>query len=428
MEKLNTLELFVGCGGLLDGFEKSNYYNTVASVEWQKYACDTLVNRLKKKYNYSDAEKKVIHFDIQRTEELIEGWENDQIYGSNYGLNKIVNNRTIDVIVGGPPCQAYSLAGRIQDKDGMKNDYRNYLFESYLKVVKVYKPKLIVFENVEGMLSAAPDGENIVDKIKSGFNEQGFDIIDDIRGYALLDLSEYGVPQKRKRVILVGLNRTYFGNDIQKNQETLKYFYNQILNRYKVKKTKSVFDAIGDLPPLFPSKDDYREGGKKFSHYFSDIEINGHIPRYHNRRDIEIFRALAKDISTGENKYQSIEALKTLYTEKTGKKSNVHKYYVLKWDQPSNTIPAHLKKDGLRHIHPDPHQARSITVREAARLQTFENDFEFLGSMVQNYEMIGNAVPPEFARRLASAIYDLLLDKGFAIKYKNLHNLEEITI
>ncbi|MBS4196453.1 DNA cytosine methyltransferase [Lederbergia citri] len=415
MKKINTLELFVGCGGLLDGFEKSKLYNMVASVEWQKYACDTLINRLKKKYNYSDAEKRVIHFDIQRTEELIQGWKNDETYESNNGLNRIIKKRTIDVIVGGPPCQAYSLAGRIQDKHGMKNDYRNYLFESYLKIVKVYKPKLFVFENVEGMLSAAPDGENIVDKIKSGFNEIGFDVIDDIRSFALLDLSEYGVPQKRKRVILVGLNRSYFGADRKKNQETLNYFYKHILDRYKSKEIPTVHSAISDLPPIYPSEVDYREGGKKFSHYWNKKEIKWHMPRYHNRRDIEIFRSLAEDIATGENKFQSVDALKTLYTEKTGKTSNVHKYYVLRWDQPSNTIPAHLKKDGLRHIHPDPKQARSITVREAARLQTFDDDFEFMGSMVQNYEMIGNAVPPEFARRLACAIYDLLVHNGLGV-------------
>ncbi|MCJ8007281.1 DNA cytosine methyltransferase [Lederbergia wuyishanensis] len=418
MNKINTLELFVGCGGLLDGFEKSKFYNMVAGVEWQKYACETLINRLKKKYSYSDAEKRVLHFDIQRTGELIQGWENDETYGSNDGLNRIIKKRTIDVIVGGPPCQAYSLAGRIQDKHGMKNDYRNYLFESYLKIVKVYKPKLFVFENVEGMLSAAPDGENIVDKIKSGFNEIGFDIIEDIRGLALLDLSEYGVPQKRKRVILVGLNRSYFGADRNKNQETLNYFYMDLLNKYKSEKIPTVHSAISDLPPIYPSEVDYREGGKRFSHYWSNQEINWHLPRYHNRRDIEIFRSLAEDIEIGENKYQSVEALKSLYTEKTGKISNIHKYYVLRWDQPSNTIPAHLKKDGLRHIHPDPEQARSITVREAARLQTFDDDFEFIGSMVQNYEMIGNAVPPEFARRLACAIYDLLVDKGLVAELK----------
>ncbi len=368
---------------------------------------------MKNKYKYVDAENRVLHFDIQRTEELINGWEHDKDYGSNHGLNQLINNRDIDVIVGGPPCQAYSLVGRIQDKDGMRNDYRNYLFESYLEVVKVYKPKIIVFENVEGMLSAMPDGESIIDKIRKGFNEYGFDIIDDIREEALLDLTKFGVPQKRKRVILVGLNRKYFGNKGE-NQKTLQYFYNVILNNYRTETIPNVSDAIADLPKLYPSQEDYRVGSRKYSHLPNITEINWHIPRYHNRRDIDIFKILAHDIATGENKYQNIEALKKLYTEKTGKISNVHKYYVLRWDQPSNTIPAHLKKDGLRHIHPDPEQARSITVREAARLQTFDDDFEFIGSMVQNYEMIGNAVPPKFSGKLASAIYDLLFEKGMA--------------
>jgi DNA (cytosine-5)-methyltransferase 1 len=412
MYRLNTLELFVGCGGLLDGFEQSGYYNTLASVEWQKYACDTLINRLYNKYKYDDAKERVLHFDIQRTEELINGWKDDEIYGSNAGLNKIVNNRKVDLIVGGPPCQAYSMAGRIQDKDGMRNDYRNYLFESYLRIVDKYKPKVIVFENVEGMLSAAPDGENIVDKIRRGFNDHGFDIINDIRRNALLDLSDFGVPQKRKRVILVGLNRDYFGDQSQ-NQETLEYFYNTILERYKSDTVCTVKDAIGDLSKLYPSESDYREGGRKFSHFPHRTSINWHYPRYHNRRDIEIFSILAEDVQKGkESKYHSIENLKQLYTEKTGKTSNIHKYYVLRWNETSNTIPAHLKKDGLRHIHPDPEQARSITVREAARLQTFDDDFEFIGSMVQNYEMIGNAVPPEFSKRLAKAIYELIETKG----------------
>jgi DNA (cytosine-5)-methyltransferase 1 len=406
-KKLNTLELFVGCGGLLDGFEKSGFYNTVACVDWEKHACTTVINRLKSKYNYIDAENRVLHFDIQRTNELIHGWSNDERFGSHKGLNYVINGKTIDLIIGGPPCQAYSLAGRIRDKDGMRYDYRNYLFESYLEVVGIYKPKLIVFENVEGMLSARPDGVNIIDKIKQGFNEHGYDIIDDLRHNALLDLSEFGVPQKRKRVILVGLNRDYFGNE-KYNQEILFEFYNVILAKYKSKEIPTVYDAINDLPPLYPAQEEYKVGGRKFSHVPHETKVSGHIPRYHNKRDIEIFRILADDIKSGKNKYQSIDALKQLYTEMTGKTSNIHKYYVLRWDQPSNTIPAHLKKDGLRHIHPDPDQARSITVREAARLQTFDDDFEFKGSMVQNYEMIGNAVPPEFSKRLAMAVYELM--------------------
>nr|WP_307838369.1 DNA cytosine methyltransferase [Bacillus sp. TH23] len=92
----------------------------------------------------------------------------------------------------------------------------------------------------------------------------------------------------------------------------------------------------------------------------------------------------------------------------TGKNSNVHKYHVLRWDKPSNTIPAHLYKDGLRHIHPDSTQARTITVREAARLQTFDDDYEFISSAGDNYKMIGNAVPPKFSEKLAEAIEVLL--------------------
>ncbi|GAS83750.1 DNA cytosine methyltransferase [Paenibacillus amylolyticus] len=406
-KKINTLELFVGCGGLLDGFEQSGMYETIASVEWAKQACTTLINRLSKKYKYENAQSKVLHFDIQRTHELINGWKDDEKFGTNKGLNWVIGDREIDLIIGGPPCQAYSMAGRIQDKDGMRYDYRNYLFESYLKMVKIYKPKMIVFENVEGMLSASPDGVNIVDKIKQGFNDHGFDIIDDIRGNALIDLSEYGIPQKRKRVILVGLSRDHF-SDENRNQSLLLEFYNNTLAKYKSSTIATVYDAIHDLPSFYPIKEEDSTKKLKFSHTPTASSFSGHTPRFHNKRDIEIFRTLAEDIKSGNSRYLSAVSLKQLYTEMTGKNSNVHKYFVLRWDQPSNTIPAHLKKDGLRHIHPDPDQARSITVREAARLQTFDDDFEFLGSMVQNYEMIGNAVPPKFAKLLATAVNELL--------------------
>ena len=117
---------------------------------------------------------------------------------------------------------------------------------------------------------------------------------------------------------------------------------------------------------------------------------------------------LAEDILSGERKYESTEALKELYTKVTGKVSNVHKYHVCEWDKPSNLIPAHLYKDGLRHIHPDSEQARTITVREAARLQTFDDDFCFGNSMTEAYKMIGNAVPPLFAKKLALAVSDMM--------------------
>ena len=136
--------------------------------------------------------------------------------------------------------------------------------------------------------------------------------------------------------------------------------------------------------------------------------MKNHVPRFHSARDISVFRFLEEDIQSGRKEYVSIEKLKELYTKVTGKKSNIHKYYVLRNDEPSNTIPAHLYKDGMRHIHPDPEQARSITVREAARLQTFPDDFEFLGANMAQYKMIGNAVPVDFAKIVAEALYKLI--------------------
>ena len=151
------------------------------------------------------------------------------------------------------------------------------------------------------------------------------------------------------------------------------------------------------------------QNGKKYSHApICSEKVMNHVPRFHSARDISVFRMLEEDIRSGRKEYVSIEKLKELYTKVTGKKSNIHKYYVLRNDEPSNTIPAHLYKDGMRHIHPDPEQARSITVREAARLQTFPDDFEFLGANMAQYKMIGNAVPVDFAKIVAEALYKLI--------------------
>jgi len=406
MRKFKVIDLFSGCGGLTEGFEQTALFRTVACVEWNKAACSTLIKRLREKWGYKNAEKIVLKFDIQRTEELLKGWNNDPVYCSGPGLGSIIpKNSKVDLIIGGPPCQAYSIAGRIRDEHGMHYDYRNYLFESYLRVVRSYKPPVVVFENVPGILSACPGGDSIIDRITNGFKKAGYEITHNLREKALLDFVRFGVPQRRSRVIIVGLKRSAFKSNRQK---LLSEFYDRILPKYYSAKVNTVHEAIGDLPPFFPAKSDYVIGKKKFSHKPYKSSVSNHNPRYHNRRDIKIFRDLAEDIKSGNNNYTSVKALHKLYEEKTGKSSNVHKYYVLRRNQPSNTIPAHLFKDGLRHIHPDPNQSRSITVREAARLQTFGDDFIFLGSMGDQYKMIGNAVPPLFAKLLGYSIYDFL--------------------
>lgn len=226
---------------------------------------------------------------------------------------------------------------------------------------------------------------------------------------AVVDFTEYGVPQKRSRVIILGLREDIYGSN---SINLLESYYSQVLPKHKVSKKVTVYDAIGDLPKLYPLNNPVTIDGKRYSHLpIEPVDIANHSGRYNSKREIEIFKMLAKDIESGECKYTSINALKKIYTQATGKESNIHKYYVLRWNEQSNTIPAHLYKDGLRHIHPDSTQARSITVREAARLQTFPDDYIFISGTAVDYKMIGNAVPPLFAKMLAESVYELLFSE-----------------
>ena len=402
---LNTIDLFVGCGGLSEGFEQSRKYKMIGAVEWEPSPVKELRNHLKNRWGINDAEERVLQFDIQRTEELFNGWE-DEKFGRSKGLDALVGSQQLDVIIGGPPCQAYSVAGRIRDEHGMREDYRNYLFESYLEVVQHYKPKVFVFENVPGILSAKPgDGSvKIIDLIQKAFADAGYVVLPNLSN-AIIDMTEYGVPQNRKRIIILGVSKAYYGD---KAETMVEEFYSSYLPEYKVEKKATVREAIGDLPKLKPLDEPISYSGRRLSHEIPVPLINGHISRYHSKRDIDLFRFLEEDIASGRKEYTNTESLKALYTKLTGKTSNVHKYYVLRWNEPSNLIPAHLFKDGLRHIHPDPEQARTITVREAARLQTFPDDYYFNCSQTDAFKMIGNAVPPLFAKKVAYAVYHLI--------------------
>jgi len=402
---INTIDLFSGCGGLTEGFKQSQKYELIAALDWELNPVKTLRHRLANKWNIKNSDEVVIHFDIQRTDDLINGYCNDPIYGSSVGLKSLTKGKAVDVIIGGPPCQAYSIAGRISDKNKMQDDYRNYLFESYLEIIKIFQPKACVFENVIGMLSAKPGGTPIIDRISKAFKEAGYVISKDIINQATFDLSEFSIPQKRKRVIIAAFHERYYFNP----HEKVAQFYKN-LNDFKKVEPQTVKQAILDLPPIYPL-DTPKTGRSHYSLNKTPTEFD-HNPRNHNPRDIEIFKLLAKDIETQQFKYITSESLRRLYTERTGYHSAVHKYYVLRKDEPSNTIPAHLSKDGLRHIHPDSKQARSITIREAARLQSFPDDFIFLGTNGGKYKMIGNAVPPLFAKFIAKSLAKVLTTKS----------------
>lgn len=403
--KYKMIDLFAGCGGLEDGFLQSGRYIEVAAVEWLKPQVNTLINRLKTKWKVYDAEQRVLHFDIQREDELFGGYD-DKKFGKNNGLDFLVREAGgVDVIIGGPPCQAYSVAGRVRDENGMRDDYRNYLFEHYLNVVNRYRPKVFVFENVPGMLSAIPDGTPITKLIRDGFDSIGYSIVDDIRKYAKINASDYGVPQARNRLIIIGI-RNDLCSDVQ---GTIHRFYDDILPKYKVDKKVSVKEAIGDLPKFKPIWDEEKHKNKvAYDPLESEKNISWHEPRYQNLRDMAIFKMLAEDLESGEEKYTNSKALSKVYEEKVGSKSPIHRYHVLRPDKPSTTIIAHLYKDGNRFIHYDPSQSRTITPREAARLQSFDDDFEFFGNRGNVYQMIGNAVPPKLAKMIGNAISELL--------------------
>ena len=395
-QRIRYIDLFAGCGGLSEGFESVGRFAGVAHVEWEAEPANTLRQRLRERWRYTDADAHVICADIQLLQSLFAGGSG--VGGEVHcGLDALVQKAGgVDLVIGGPPCQAYSLAGRIRDAHGMQLDYRNYLFESYLDVVRRYRPQMVVFENVPGLLSAAPGGVPIVERVAEAFRHAGYVIPADLRT-CIVDMAEFGVPQIRKRVIIIGIAEHVGG---QGSVDLLQQAYSALRSR-RSDRVQTVEDAIGHLPALYPAPG---RSDRRPTHSEGRPAVSDHEPRYHSRRDQKIFRLLARDAASSDPKLQDIETLKALYTKFTGKVSNIHKYHVLRTNAPSNLIPAHLYKDGLRHIHFDPLQARSLTVREAACLQGFPADFHFVGSRGARYKMIGNAVPPIFAAHLAHVI------------------------
>ena len=407
------IDLFSGCGGLSEGFNMQGFYG-LAHVEWETPMVDTLRNRLVKKWSHSRAESEaaVVHFDIQKTDELISGdWSDEtlELYGNTnasivaqHGLDGLVGERNVDLIIGGPPCQAYSIAGRAQDPNSMRDDYRNYLFESFVKVVDHYRPKVFVFENVPGILSAKPGDRYVMDRIYEAFDKIGYEIrTPEKMKKSIYSSSAFQVPQERHRVIIFGVEK---GGEYE-----LEDFYASLDSVKSTAPVKTVRDAIGDMPKFMPLDKPYKDGARNVSHGLVGTKIvPQHEARYHNPRDIEIFR---KWISESMNDIPNEEKL-AFYKKVSGKTSNHNKYRSLEWGKPSPTIVSHLYKDGLMFIHPDVEQARSITIREAALLQSFPMDFEFVGSNAYCFKMIGNAVPVLFAKSIAEAIVKVLEAKN----------------
>lgn len=396
--KYNFIDLFAGCGGLSEGFYREGF-NALAHVEIDHAACETLRERMRY-YGYQDIDREVIEGDITSPDIL------DKI-------DFAVNNREVDVIIGGPPCQAYSTVGRVRDKVGMENDSRNFLFESYARVLEHYLPKIFLFENVIGLLSAKVKGEAIFPKIIEtlGVHYKVLSNVDKI----VFNTANYGVPQMRKRVILMGVRKD-IGEVTAENlyASVLKTHYTPEMACFEVRNLKryvSVKEAIGDLPKVAPGEDastrhfDYpcdnaflqRVGRKGI------FPLMDHICRKHNDRDRERFKVMIDNRWTfGQMRKErpDLEHIKARVFDNS--------YVVQWWNMPSKTILAHIHKDGFQYIHPDSTQARTFTVREAARIQSFPDDFVFKGSRGDKFKQIGNAVPCLFAEALAKGIKGIM--------------------
>ena len=392
-KKYTFIDLFAGCGGLSEGFYRQGF-KAVAHVEIDHYACETLRERMRY-YGYKNIDKEVVEGDITSPDIISR-------------IDEAVNGREVDMIIGGPPCQAYSTAGRVRDKKGMENDARNFLFESYVKILEHYLPKLFVFENVTGLFSAKVGGESILPKVISALGKH-YEVISDPEKI-VFNTSNYGVPQIRKRIILIGIRKDIKSLNISDIYNSItKTHYDPEMpdsDRKGLKKFVDVKEALGDLPIVYPGQDASTD---KFN-YPCDNEflkaigkpgihpLMDHICRKHNDVDRERFRVMIKNRwSFGEMR----KARPDLEHEHARVFDN--SYVVQWWDLPSKTIIAHLHKDGFQFIHPDYEQARTFTVREAARIQSFPDDFVFKGSRGEKYKQIGNAVPCLFAEALAKA-------------------------
>ena len=392
-KKYTFIDLFAGCGGLSEGFYREGF-KALAHVEINHFACETLRTRMKH-YGYKDIDKEVIEHDIT-ADDIIEKIDN------------AVNGRDVDMIIGGPPCQAYSTAGRVRDKVGMATDARNYLFESYVKILEHYRPKLFVFENVTGILSAKANGKAIFPQVIKALGKE-YKVIGDPETI-LFNTANYGVPQIRKRIIIMGVRKDIDGIEAKElYQNVIKTHYDPDMpekERGKLKKYVDVRQALGDLPPVLPGEDASTDSfnypcGNEFLTRIGNKGISplmDHICRKNNDTDRERFRVMIENHwSFGEMR----RARPDLEHEHARVFDN--SYVVQWWELPSKTILAHIHKDGFQFIHPDYNQARTFTVREAARIQSFPDDFVFEGSRGEKYKQIGNAVPCLFAEALAKA-------------------------
>lgn len=368
------IDLFCGSGGLSLGFTQEGFVTALAN-DIQDCCVDTYA------HNHPETpRKRIILGDVadvvDRVKELLEGDE-------------------ISIVVGGPPCQGFSNANRQRIID----DPRNVLYKKFVEIVDKVNPPFFVMENVKGMLSVAP-------QVKEDFKKIGYEV-----ECHILNARDYGVPQNRERLIYIGNNIGIDNDDVFK----AIFDYGKTIPQYVLA------DALYGLRPLEASRIknstgyESEESGYWIEHdrigktndYINYINqdriidiISNHKARYNNDRDIEIFRRLTPGDKSDDPKIADIMP----YKSREGIFKD--KYFKLEPDKVSKTITAHMKFDCNMYIHPT--QARGLTPREAARIQSYPDDYFFRGAFTKTYMQIGNSVPPLLGRAIAQAILQFL--------------------
>ncbi|WP_270373517.1 DNA cytosine methyltransferase [Longicatena caecimuris] len=373
-QKFNFIDLFCGAGGLSLGFLQEGFdVNFACDIE---QACVETYS-----FNHPNVPSKHI--------------VNDDIKNIENNIYDYLRYKNVDLVIGGPPCQGFSIANQQRIID----DPRNKLYKSFVNVVDKTTPKLFVMENVKGMLKVAL-------QVKEDFEKIGYKV-----AFKVFNAQDFGVPQNRERLIFIGSRLDVKPEDIISKIESL------VMDKHVLK------DAIGDLNSLEASKEknntnllNEKNGGivikkienKEISTYVEKINngncidclIFNHQARYNNDRDIEIYGRLNQGDKSDDPKIKDIMPY--------ANRSHIFKdkYYKLKNDDKCKTITAHMKFDCNMYIHPT--QARGLTPREAARVQSYPDDYVFKGSFTKTYMQIGNSVPPLMGRGIANVIKKIL--------------------
>lgn len=369
-DSLKMIDLFCGAGGLSLGFTQEGFVTTLAN-DIQDCCVDTYA------HNHPETPR----------DHIVLGDINDVVKN----LDQLLDGKKIDIVVGGPPCQGFSMANRQR----LIDDPRNHLYKSYVEVVDKVRPGFFVMENVKGMLSVA-------EQVKEDFRAIGYSV-----ECHILNAKDFGVPQNRERLIYIGNcagidNEQIFKDIFNLSQEIPEYVLEDALYGLRPLQASRVKNATEEGSEISGYKIERDRVGLR-NDYISYINkdriipvVANHKARYNNDRDIEIFGRMYQGDKSDDPKIADIMP----YARRNGIFKD--KYFKLEEKKVCKTITAHMKFDCNMYIHPT--QARGLTPREAARVQSFPDDYFFRGAYTKTYMQIGNSVPPLLGRAIAQII------------------------